>query len=69
MAMVDRGAADIIVEKDITPQLLTEKADKLAGDRAKLDEMSENARKMAILDSRERIYEVVCDTLKKHGKM
>ncbi len=69
MAMVDRGAAEIIVEKDITPELLTEKADKLAGNRAKLDEMSANARKMAILDSRERIFEVVCNTLKKHGKM
>ena len=31
MAMVDRGAAEIIVEKDITPELLTEKADKLVG--------------------------------------
>ena len=69
MAMVDRGAAEIIVEKDITPRLLTEKADKLAGDRAKLDEMSANAYKMAILDSRDRIFEVVCNTLRKHGKM
>ena len=69
MALVNRGAADSIIEKDITPQLLIEKVDNLAGDRAKLDEMSKNARKMAILDSRERIYDVVCDTLKKHGKM
>ena len=69
MALVDRGAAEIIVEKDITPQLLMEKADRLAGNRAKLDEMSANARKMAILDSRERIFEVVCNTLRKHGKM
>lgn len=69
MAMVDRSAAEIIVEKDITPGLLIEKADKLAGDRAKLDEMSANARKMAILDSRERIFEVVRSTLEKHGKI
>ena len=69
MAMVDRDAADIIVEKDITPELLTEKVDRLAGDRNRLDEMSANARRMAILDSRERILEVVCSTLKKHGKM
>jgi undecaprenyldiphospho-muramoylpentapeptide beta-N-acetylglucosaminyltransferase len=69
MAMVNRGAAEIIVEKDITPALLTEKADKLAGDRAKLAKMSRRAKKMAILDSRERIFRVVCDTLKKHGKM
>ncbi|MBQ9900892.1 MAG: undecaprenyldiphospho-muramoylpentapeptide beta-N-acetylglucosaminyltransferase [Clostridia bacterium] len=69
MSMVDRGAAEIIVEKEITPQLLMEKTDMLAGDRAKLEEMSKNAKNMAILDSRERIFNVVCSTLKKHGKL
>ena len=69
MAMVNRGAAEIIVEKDITPELLMEKADKLAGDSRKLAKMSARAKKMAILDSRERIFKVICDTLKKHGKM
>ena len=69
MALVDRGAADIIVESEITPALLTEKADALAGDPQKLAEMSANARKMAILDSRERIYRIVARTLKKHGKL
>jgi UDP-N-acetylglucosamine:LPS N-acetylglucosamine transferase len=46
-----------------------DKADRLEGDRAQLQEMSENARKMAILDSRERIFEVIRNTLEKHGKM
>ena len=69
MALVDRGAAEIIEEKDITPELLTEKADSLAGDRARLEEMSRNARRMAILDSREKIYEVVEQTLRQHGKL
>ena len=69
MAMVNRGAAEIIVEKDITPELLTKKVDKLGGNRKKLARMSENARKMAILDSRDRILKVVCDTLRKHGKL
>lgn len=69
MALVNRGAAEIIEEKDISPEMLTAKADSLAGDRAKLEEMSDNARKMAILDSRERIYAVVEETLKKHGKI
>lgn len=69
MALVNRGAAEIIEEKDISPALLTDKVDRLAGDRAKLDEMSENARKMAILDSREKIYEVVERTLRQHGKL
>lgn len=69
MAMVDRGAADIIEEKNLTSELLTSKIDSLAGDMKKLNKMSENARKMAILDSRERIYNVVCEVLKKRGKM
>ncbi len=69
MAMVNRGAAKIIEEKDISPERLTAMVDELAGDRAKLEEMSKNAREMAILDSRERIYQVVEETLKKHGKV
>lgn len=69
MAMVERGAAEIIEEKDLTPEKLTAMVDSLAGDRKKLEKMSENARKMAILDSRERIYDVVHDVLKKYGKL
>ncbi|MDD6395037.1 MAG: undecaprenyldiphospho-muramoylpentapeptide beta-N-acetylglucosaminyltransferase [Firmicutes bacterium] len=69
MAMVDRDAAEIIEEKDLTPQKLTAMVDSLAGNRKKLEEMSANARKMAILDSRERIYDVVHDVLKKYGKL
>lgn len=69
MAMVDRGAAEIIEERDISPQLLIEKVDSLAGNMTKLREMSDNAHKMAILDSRERIYAVVEETLRKHGKI
>lgn len=69
MAMVDRNAAEIIEEKDLTPEKLIAKVDKLAGDRRRLEKMSQNAREMAILDSRERIYKVVHDVLKKHGKI
>lgn len=69
MAMVDRGAADIIEEKNLTPALLMSKVDRLAGNRGKLDKMAKNAHKMAILDSRERIYRVICRVLKKRGKI
>lgn len=69
MAMVDRNAAEIIEEKDLTPKKLIEMVDSLAGDRKRLEKMSANARKMAILDSRERIYDVVHDVLKKYGKL
>lgn len=67
MALVERGAADIIEEKELTPELLMQKADALAGNSRRLKAMSENAAQMAILDSRERICGVVEDTLKKHG--
>ena len=69
LAMVNRGAAQMIVEKDITPELLMKKVDRLACNKKKLAKMSENARNMAILDSRERILKVVCDTLRKHGRL
>ncbi len=69
MAMVGRNAAEIIEEKDLTSEKLIAKVDKLAGDRRRLEKMSQNAREMAILDSRERIYKVVHDVLKKHGKI
>lgn len=69
MAMVDRGAAEIIEEKDLTPEKLTAMVDSLAGDRKRLEKMSANAHKMAILDSRERIYDVVHNVLKKYGKL
>ncbi len=59
MAMVKRGAAEIIEEKDLTPELLMEKADSLAGDKDRLEKMSQNARRMAIMDSRDRIYRVI----------
>lgn len=68
MALVNRGAAEIIEEKNITPALLTEKVDRLAGDRQRLAHMEENAREMAILDACDRIYAVVEETLRQHGK-
>ena len=59
MAMVNKKAAEIIEEKDLTPELLIEKVDKLLESSATLEEYSKNARKMAIVDANERIFSVI----------
>lgn len=61
MALVDKGAAQILEEKDLTPDSLTEKVNALISDRAKLEEIGTNAKKMAFLDSTQRIYETLCE--------
>lgn len=63
MALVNAGAAEIIEESELTGELLTEKADKMLVSPEKLNEISENSRKMAITDANERIYSVVKKTL------
>ena len=59
MALVNKKAGEIIEEKDLTPKALIEKVDKLLSSREVLEEYSNNARKMAIVDANERIYSVI----------
>lgn len=63
MALVRRNAAEVIEEKDLTPEKIMELADSILSDREKLRLMSENAHKMAITDSCERIYEIITQVL------
>ena len=65
MALVEKNAAVMIEEKDLTPQKLTEEIDKLASDPERLREYSENAKKMAINDAAKRIYSVIVEVLAK----
>lgn len=59
MALVNAGAADIIEEKDLTSELLTKKVDEILRDSDKLESLSRNSRKMAIVDANDRIYSVI----------
>lgn len=59
MALVNNRAAEIIEEKDLTEELLIQKADSLLQNPEKLREYSENSKKMAILDTNERIYSII----------
>lgn len=59
MALVNRGAAEIIEQKDLTAEVLTEKVDALMADKEKLLSLGENAKKMAILNANEKIAEII----------
>ncbi|MCL1952090.1 MAG: undecaprenyldiphospho-muramoylpentapeptide beta-N-acetylglucosaminyltransferase [Oscillospiraceae bacterium] len=58
--LADQGAAIVIEEKDLTPQLLTKTVRELLADPARLQAMGGAARAMAVTDANERIYEVLC---------
>ena len=63
MALVEKNAAVMIEEKDLTPEKLTEEIDKLASDPERLRIYSENAKKMAVNDAAKRIYSVIQQVL------
>ena len=56
MALVRRGAAEIIEEKDLTGEGLWRKVEKILSDPERLRSLGENAGKMEIIDASERIY-------------
>ena len=53
------GAADIIEEKDLTPQKLIDVVSKLIQNKPRLAAMADAAKKGAIIDANERIYEII----------
>lgn len=63
MALVDKGAAVCIEEKDLTADSLWEAICQLMDTPDKLRRMGENARRAAILDAADRIYGVITKTL------
>ncbi len=63
MALVEKNAAVMIEEKDLTPERLTEEIDRLASNPQRLKEYSENAAKMAVRDAVKRIYSVIIEVI------
>ena len=59
MALVNRGAAEIIEEKDLTGPVLWEKVRSIVHDPERLRSLGENAGKLAAIDANERIYRVI----------
>ncbi len=63
MALVNEQAASVIEEKDLTPEKLTREIDRLLSDKGLLELFGRNAKKMAISDANERIYNVIKQVL------
>ncbi|WOC31507.1 MULTISPECIES: undecaprenyldiphospho-muramoylpentapeptide beta-N-acetylglucosaminyltransferase [Caproicibacterium] len=63
MSMVNRKAADILEEKDLSGSRLTEKVEALFQNPDTIPALAENARKMAILDTNERIFGILKEVL------
>lgn len=68
MALVNKNAAEIIEESNLTGEALTKTVDKMVSDKSKLESYAANARKMAIIDANERIYNIIMDVYNKNKK-
>lgn len=64
MALVNKGAARCLEEKDLTADSLWAVIEELTASPDTLRQMGENARSAAILDADERIFKVICDILR-----
>ena len=64
MALVNRNAARIIEEKDLTAESLSNMIDSLLSSQEQLFETEKNAKSMAVLDSRERIADIIISLAK-----
>lgn len=60
----DSNASILIEEKDLTVDSLIKTVSSLIDDKEKIQKLSNNAKKLAILDSNEKIYSIVEKTLK-----
>lgn len=66
MALVNRNAARILEEKDLTSESLKALIESLLSDKDKLQRIESNARNMAVLDSRERISNIIVSLAEKN---
>ena len=67
MALVRRGAGEIIEEKDLSGETLWRKAEKILSDPQRLKKLGENAAKMEILDANKRIFDVIMEACGSKG--
>lgn len=67
MALVRRGAGEIIEEKDLSGEVLWKKVEKILSNPDRLKSLGENAAKMEILDANRRIYKVIKEAYNAKG--
>ena len=56
MTLKKAGAAEVLEEKDLSGETLIKEVESLINNKSKLEKMSDNAKKSAIIDANERIY-------------
>lgn len=67
-ALEKAGAAIIMDEPGLTPQMLKDKIFELKNDRVKLSMMSDAAKRFAVPDAASRLADLICDTLSPTGR-
>ena len=65
MALVNRDAAVMIEEKDLTGEKLWETVNTILSAPGRAEEIGKNAKAMAVLDANDRIYNIICEKAKK----
>ena len=64
MALVNNGAAEILEEKDLTPEKLTDMVNDLIHNKSKLENIGKCAKDMAVIDATARIYDTLCEIVR-----
>lgn len=64
MALVNKNAAVIIEEKDLTGERLNDEINSLMADKVRLSSIGKNARGMAVIDATSRICDIVVSLIK-----
>ena len=64
MALASQGAAAVILEKDCTAETLCNQITALLADKSKMDSMSTALRSWVVVDSAERICEIMEQLMK-----
>ena len=68
LALSEKGAGELIEEKDLTGEKLCTLVKEMLSDPEKLRSYGKNAAQLAIFDANERIFRLICETLEAQGK-
>ncbi|MBP3705560.1 MAG: UDP-N-acetylglucosamine--N-acetylmuramyl-(pentapeptide) pyrophosphoryl-undecaprenol N-acetylglucosamine transferase, partial [Clostridia bacterium] len=68
MALVNRNAAVLIEEKDLSGEKLWQTVQEILSAPGKAEEIGRNAKEMAVLDANERIYQIICRIVREKKK-
>lgn len=67
-SLADRGAANVLLEKDLTSSSLISHIEKILLDKEFLKEMKTKAKKMGVPDAAGRLYKVIAELISKNQK-